>query len=65
MKTKPWITATLGAVIVIFSMSAGTAFAEHRYAVGKTRPDNGNFDYARVISAQPIVRYVTVAKPVR
>ena len=65
MKTKPWITTTLGAVIVILSMTANTAFAGHGYAVGKTKPVNGVYDYARVISAQPVVRYVTVTTPVK
>lgn len=63
MKTKLWIKTTLGAVIVSLSMMAGTAFAGHGYAVNKTRPDNGRYDYARVVSSEPVIRYVTVAAP--
>jgi uncharacterized protein YcfJ len=65
MRIKPWIKTTLGAVIVSFSMMAGTAIADHGYAVKKSKPAHGRYDYARVVSSEPVIRYVTVAAPVR
>jgi uncharacterized protein YcfJ len=45
-------------------MSAtGTALADHDYRVA--RNDRAMYDYAKVISSQPIVNYVTVKTPVR
>jgi uncharacterized protein YcfJ len=63
MKTKLWIRTTLGAVVVLLSMTAGTAFADRGYAVAKNRPDHGRYDYAKVLSSEPVIRYVTVAAP--
>jgi len=63
MKTKLWIRTTLGAVVVLLSMTAGTAFADRGYAIAKNKPDHGRYDYARVLSSEPVVRYVTVAAP--
>ena len=65
MKTKAWITTILGTVAVSLSLGANTAFAGHSYAVGKSRTESGIFDYARVISAKPVIRYVTVTTPVK
>ena len=65
MNIKPWITTTVGAVVVALALTANTANAGHQYAFGKRHAANAQFDYARVISAQPIVRYVTVRTPVR
>lgn len=52
-----WITAAI--------LIAGTssAFADHDYRV--VRADRALYDYAKVISAEPIVNYVTVKTPVR
>lgn len=63
MKTKLWIKTILGTVIFSLSMMVSTAFANHAYAVNKTRPDYGRYDYARVVSSEPVIRYVTVATP--
>ena len=43
--------------------TTGTALADHDYRVA--RNDRAMYDYAKVISAQPIVNYVTVKTPVR
>jgi uncharacterized protein YcfJ len=56
-RIKTWITA------VFLIGVAGTAFADHDYRVA--RNDRAMFDYAKVISSQPIVNYVTVKTPVR
>ncbi len=52
-----WMTAAL------LVGSAGTTFADHDYRVA--RNDRAMYDYAKVISSQPIVNYVTVKTPVR
>ena len=65
MKTKPWMTTVLGTVAIGLSLTATTAFAGHGYAVGKTQQASGIYDYARVVSAEPVVRYVTVTTPVK
>lgn len=43
--------------------ATGTALADHDYRVA--RNDRAMYDYAKVISSQPIVNYVTVKTPVR
>ena len=43
--------------------SAASAMADHEYRVA--RSDRAVYDYARVISSQPMVNYVTVRTPVR
>ena len=64
MNIKPWI-ATL-AVASSLALTAMPASADrHHYAIGKRHADRAVYDYARVISAQPIVRYVSVSTPVR
>ena len=65
MNIKPWITTSLGAVVVALALTANTAHAGHQYAFGKRVADRGVYDYARVVSVQPIVRHVTVRTPVR
>jgi len=52
-----WMTAA------ILVGTSGTAFADHDYRVA--RNDRAMYDYAKVISSQPIVNYVTVKTPVR
>jgi len=55
------ITAWLSAVILIGT--TGTALADHDYRLA--RNERAMYDYAKVISSQPIVNYVTVKTPVR
>ena len=56
-KTTARITAAL-----LFAASAA-AFADHDYRVA--RSGGAVYDYAKVISSEPIVDYVTVKRPVR
>ena len=56
MNRKLLIAAAASAAL----LSAGTAAADHEY-----RSDRAVYDYARVISSEPLVRYVTVTTPVR
>ncbi|MEM9208859.1 MAG: glycine zipper 2TM domain-containing protein [Pseudomonadota bacterium] len=65
MNIRPWITTTVGAAVVALALTANTAHAGHQYAFGKRVAAEGVYDYARVVSVQPIVRYVTVRTPVR
>ncbi|MGB5576575.1 MAG: glycine zipper 2TM domain-containing protein, partial [Woeseiaceae bacterium] len=55
------ITALVTAVFLIGT--TGSALADHDYRVA--RKDRAMYDYAKVISSQPIVNYVTVKTPVR
>ncbi len=57
-KSKPNLTA-LASVALLLGASA-TAMADH-----DRNNDRARYDYAKVISAQPIVRYVTVTTPER
>jgi uncharacterized protein YcfJ len=52
-----WITAAM------LVGTSGLALADHDYRVART--DRAMYDYAKVISSQPIVNYVTVKTPVR
>ena len=65
MNIKPWIATTLSAVVVSVALTATPAQADHHYAVSKRHVSNDVYDYARVVSAEPIVRYVTVTTPVK
>ena len=65
MNTKTWMTTVLAAVAIGLSLTGTPAFAGQGYAVGKTRPATGIYDYARVVSAEPVIRYVTVTTPVK
>ncbi len=58
MKTQQKL-AVLASATMLFGTSA-TAFADY-----DDYDDRAQYDYARVISSQPLVRYVTVKKPVR
>lgn len=51
------------AAAAILTAASSTAFADHDYRVA--RNSGAVYDYAKVISSQPIVSYVTVKKPVR
>ena len=55
------ITALVTAVLLIGT--SGSALADHNDRVA--RNDRAMYDYAKVISSQPIVNYVTVKTPVR
>ena len=65
MNIKPWIATTFSAVVVSMALTTTAAAAGHHYAVGKSRASHDVFDYARVVSVEPIVRYVTVSTPVK
>lgn len=54
-------TALVTAALLIGT--SGTALADHDYRVA--RSDRASYDYAKVISSQPIINYVTVKTPVR
>ncbi len=60
MKTKLKL-ATLASAVILFGNSAALADHANRPTIG----DSGKFDYARVVSARPIINYVTVRTPVR
>ncbi len=61
MNIKPWITTISGVVVVSLAFAASPASAEHNNYV-TVRPV---YDYARVVSVEPIRRYVTVSSPVK
>jgi len=66
MNIKPWIATTLSAAVVSMALTASPADAAgHHYAFGKDRSSQNVYDYARVVSVKPIVRYVTVSTPVK
>lgn len=55
------ITAWISAVILLGTTAI--ASADHDYRVA--RNDRAMYDYAKVLSSQPIINYVTVKTPVR
>lgn len=61
MKTKTTIAALASATMLLGS--AATALADHDNRPSRRAGDQ--YAYAKVISAQPIVNYVTVTTPVR
>ncbi|MDX1482287.1 MAG: glycine zipper 2TM domain-containing protein [Woeseiaceae bacterium] len=65
MNKMPWMKTIFGAVGLSLAMTAATANAGHNYAFGKSRAAEGMYDYAKVVSVEPILRYVTVKTPVR
>lgn len=64
MNIKPWIATTLSAVVVSVALTATPAQAG-QYAIGKNQVSRNVYDYARVVSVEPVVRYVTVSTPVQ
>ena len=62
MNRKLWITSISGAAVMIMTVAAEPALADNGHAYGR---DRAVYDYARVLSVQPNVRYVTVTTPVR
>lgn len=61
MTNTPKIAAFLSATMLL--AGAGTALADHDE--GQSRSSGAQYDYATVLSAQPIVNSVTVTTPVR
>jgi uncharacterized protein YcfJ len=57
-------TLLIGAVLLSATLAASSANAGG-YAYNGNRSSQAVYDYARVLSAEPIVRYVTVRTPVR
>ena len=55
------LTAGISALLLI--MASGSVLADHDYR--GARKAGALYDYAKVISSQPIVNYVTVKTPVR
>ncbi len=56
MKLKPWITTVSSLAIASLVLVVSPANAGHNKAV---------YDYARVVSVEPVIRYVTVTTPVK
>jgi len=63
MKIQSWIKSAAGVLSVTALLVAGPASAGD-YAYSKVR-SKAVYDYARVLSVQPVVRYVTVKRPVQ
>jgi uncharacterized protein YcfJ len=61
MNRKIW-TVTASAAAITMAFAAGPASADNGHGYGR---DRAVYDYARVLSVQPNVRYVTVQTPVR
>jgi len=62
MNKRHWIATTAGTLVAALALTAAPAQADRHYAVAKHR---AAYDFARVVSVQPIVRYVTVQTPVQ
>ncbi len=62
MNIKPKLAALASAAMLIGT--SATAIADHDNR-SSARNDRAMYDYAQVISAQPLVNYVTVKTPVR
>jgi uncharacterized protein YcfJ len=60
MNIKPKLAALASAAMLL---GTSAAFADHDNRTAQN--DRGNYDYAQVVSSQPIVNYVTVKTPVR
>lgn len=65
MNLKPRIAMTVSGAVLALALAAAPAQADHQYAFGKHRASHEVYDYARVLSVTPIVRYVTVRTPVQ
>ncbi len=61
MNSKPKLAALAFAAMLLGT--SATALADHDYRT--VRNDRAMYDYAQVISVQPIVNYVTVSTPVQ
>lgn len=67
MNRKYWKSAISVTAIVMLAMAAIPAHAGHQGHYMRTNYQGSEavYDYARVLSAEPIIRYVTVTTPVR
>ena len=63
MKTKTWIASVSGLFVASLFLVAGQASAAE-YAYSSAR-HSAVYDYAKVLSVTPVVRYVTVTTPVK
>jgi uncharacterized protein YcfJ len=64
MNNRTWITTVSGLAVVLLALATTpVSAAEYKYV--KVRNSGPVYDYARVLSAEPIVRYVTVDTPLR
>ncbi len=63
MNRKSWIATVSGLAIASLVLVAGPASAA-QYAYSKSR-SSAVYDYARVVSVTPAIRYVTVTTPVK
>lgn len=61
MKSRNWIVSA-GVLCAMFAAAPASANHDEPDSYGR---DGAVYDYARVLSAEPIVRYVTVETPVR
>ncbi len=62
MNIRAWIATVSSTALLALALGPGPALADHKYG------DSGSdaiYDYARVIQAEPIIRYVTVTTPVQ
>ena len=63
MNIKARIASLSSAAVLSLALAAAPAMAEHEYAT--YRRSDAIYDYAHVISSEPIIRYVTVRTPVQ
>jgi len=64
MNIRTWINTVGTAAVLSISLAALPAQAGG-YAYTRHVDSHARYDYARVLSAEPIIRYVTVTTPVR
>jgi uncharacterized protein YcfJ len=64
MNIRPW-TTTISLLFVASLLLTATQASAANYRKANYRNDGPVYDYARVLSAEPIIRYVTVKTPVR
>lgn len=63
MNIKARIANLSSAAVLSLALAAAPAMAEHEYVT--YRRSDAIYDYAHVISSEPIIRYVTVRTPVQ
>ena len=63
MNIKAWVSTISSSAVLALALGAGPAMAGDEY--GTNRRSDAIYDYARVMSSEPIVRYVTVRTPVQ
>lgn len=61
MNIKAWVYSISSSAVLALAFGTGPAMADNQY----TGRAAAVYDYARVISAEPIIRYVTVRTPVQ